>query len=82
MHETTDNEWMRIETERRLLQLDALDQIDDYTLVAEAFAAPGSTSAAPLDLTGHPYLLSARAGAVTASPRSPLLDEPPGTTPR
>ena len=99
MHETTDNEWMRIETERRLLQLDALDQIDDYTRVAEAFAAregrwpaswqdiaaPGSTSAAPLDPTGHPYLLSARAGAVTASPRSPLFplpDEPPGTTPQ
>ena len=99
MHETADNEWMRVETERRLLQLDALDQIDSYTRVAEAFAAregrwpaswqdiaaPGSTSAAPFDPTGHPYLLDLRAGAVTISPQSPLFplpDEPPGTTPR
>ncbi len=99
MHETADNEWMRVETERRLLQLDALDQIDSYTRVAEAFAAregrwpaswqdiaaPGSTSAAPFDPTGHPYLLDRRAGAVTIAPQSPLFplpDEPPGTTPR
>ena len=99
MHETADNDWMRVETERRLLQLDALDQIDSYTLVAEAFAAregrwpaswqdiaaPGSTSAAPLDPTGHPYLMDLRAGAVTISPQSPLFplpDEPPGATPR
>ena len=45
-------------------------------------AAPGSTFAAPLDPTGHPYLLNPRAGAVTVSPRSPLPDEPSGTTPR
>ena len=90
MHDTADNQWMRAETERRLLQLDALDQIDRYTRVVEDFTEsegrwPASwqdigalelTGATPLDPAGYPYLLDSRAEMVTVSSQSPLFPLP------
>ena len=87
---TADNGWMRAESERRLLQLEALDQIDSYVQAIEAFVARhgrlpgawrdvvtrGQASEGPVDPAGYPYSLDPRSGSVSVSPQSPLFPLP------
>lgn len=85
-----DNAWLRAEAERRLLQLDALDEIDAYAAAVDRFARragrppsawaellPGGADG-PLDPAGHPYTLQPGAGVVSVAPASPLFPLPAG----
>ncbi|MBI4264792.1 MAG: hypothetical protein HY657_10480 [Acidobacteria bacterium] len=81
---TAEDEWFRTEARRRLVQLDALDDIDRLRGAAAAFeqryGAPpmawsdlqgaGLLRGTPVDPTGTPYRLDA--GAITVDPGSPL----------
>lgn len=92
---SSDNEWMRREANRRLLQLDALDELDQYARAVERFVVRegrGPTSwhdledrlvgpQASLDPAGYPYILDPRSGAVSLSPQSPLFPLPTGSRP-
>ena len=77
------NRWLRRTAERRLLQLDALDEIDQLQAVVRAFRRPtadatpgGARSAAvllrgvPVDPTGTPYALDPSTGRVSVSAAS------------
>ncbi len=78
--------WLRNEAARRLLQLDALDDLDRYTKEAERFETRegrwpaswreliqrGPLDLPPLDPLGHTYLLESSARTITLSPQSPL----------
>lgn len=88
--ESADNDWIRNEAERRLAQLDALDQIELYERVIEVYrdrtgrlpeiwedlVAAGALTGLPIDPAGHQYLLLQRTGRVTVSPQSPLFPLP------
>ena len=63
---TAEDEWLRNEARRRLLQLDAMDQIDQLRALQRA----GRLRGTPIDPTGVPYRLES--GRVTLDPRSPL----------
>ena len=90
MLETADNAWMRAEGQRRLLQLEALDQIDSYERAVQAFVArqgrlpgawrdvvaSGQSSERPVDPSNFPHRLDSRSGKVSVSPRSPLFPLP------
>ncbi len=88
VYETADNTWLRAEAERRLLQLDALDEIDAYSEAVDRFARsagrPPSAwaevlageTAGPLDPAGHPYSLQRGSGVVSMAPESPLFPLP------
>lgn len=97
IYESADNDWLRGEARRRLVQLDALDQIDHLLALvgqhaASAGAVPtswapliakGALRSEPLDPTGTPYVLL-EGGKVTVardSPLFPLPTEPPATPP-
>ena len=87
---TADSTWLRAEADRRLLQLDALDEIDAYTDAVDRFAQragrPPSAwaevlagaTAGPLDPAGHPYTLQHGSGVVAVAPQSPLFPLPAG----
>ena len=78
--------WLRNEAARRLLQLDALDDLDRYTKEAERFETRegrwpvswreliqrGPLDLPPLDPLGHMYVLESSARTITLSPQSPL----------
>jgi hypothetical protein len=71
---TAEDEWFRNEARRRLLQLDAMDQIDALNQVLQR---GGQLRGLPPDPTGVPYRL--RNGVVTLDPSSglnPLPTEP------
>lgn len=88
--ESADNDWIRNESERRLAQLDGLDQIELYEQMTAAYrdrtgrlpkswqelVAAGALTGIPLDPVGHQYLLLQRTGEVTVSPQSPLFPLP------
>lgn len=88
--QTADNEWLRNEAMRRLIQLDALDQIDQLQAIVAAFVRqsgrqPASWSelvqgglllSAPLDPTGTGYMLDPQTGAVTVARDSKLYPLP------
>ena len=90
IHETTDNDWLRQNAETRLLQLDALDQIDQLGAVVRRFEGrigrrPASwdeivaarlLAGAPADPTGTPYLLDGQSGTVSLSESSKLYPLP------
>lgn len=90
IRQSSDNAWMRREAERRLHQLDAMDQIDQYTQIVRRFAqregrwprswrdlAEGqSWSEVPLDPAGVPYVLDPGSGAIVVSSESPLFPLP------
>jgi hypothetical protein len=90
IHETTDNEWLRSNAELRLLQLDALDQIDQLESAVRAFEGrlgryPASwdelvvarlLSAVPADPTGVDYVLRPEGGTVSVSTESSLYPLP------
>lgn len=84
-----EQEWLRRNAQRSLLQLDALDAIDHLmALVAAAPRAPdqphtwnalirrGMIHGVPRDPTGHPFDLDPETGAVTVSAESPLHPMP------
>lgn len=85
-------EWIRNEGQRRLLQLDAMDQIDQLQAAADAFERQlgrpvadwddlrrtGSLRGAPQDPTGAPYRIeSGRVTLDSASRLYPLPVQPP-----
>jgi len=90
--ESADNDWLRTQAQHRLLQLDALDQIDALQRIVDSYRQrtgnvpvswsdlqrAGLTRGVPLDPTGKQYVLDA--GAVRLdrlSSLSPLPTEPP-----
>lgn len=85
---TAEDEWFRNEAQRRLQQLDAMDQLDRLAAAIAVFqqrtnAVPdswmdlqraGYLPGTPVDPTGAPYRLEA--GVVTVDSRSPLYPLP------
>lgn len=91
LYETANHEWLRNNAELRLVQIDALDQIDALAEVVARYRSmagqePGSWSAlvgagllpgVPLDPTGTPYVLDrAQPGGVTIARESRLYPLP------
>ncbi len=82
IRQSTDNEWVRHEAERRLMQLDALGQIDALQQQVEDFIArngrlPTRWNTPPRDPSGTPYELeNGRVRLSRASPLFPLPTEP------
>jgi len=90
LRDSAEQDWLRHVAERRLVQLDALDQIDrleaaihayDRTvgpgrLTWERLVRVGVVPGVPLDPTGVPYDLDPIRGTVTVSPRSELFPMP------
>jgi hypothetical protein len=87
IRQSADNDWLRREAERRLVQLQALDEIDELQRRADAYGArTGETpdwaglvrvrllDGVPLDPTGVPYEIVA--GRVRLARRSPLYPPP------
>jgi len=89
-YETADNDWMKQNAERRLLQLDALDQIDKLQVIVREYqrrrgelprswsdvVVAGLLPAEPLDPLGIAYLLDADTGTIRVSPSSNLSPLP------
>ncbi|MEW5984458.1 MAG: hypothetical protein AB1806_19075 [Acidobacteriota bacterium] len=91
LYETADHEWLKNNAELRLVQMDALDQIDALAAVLVRYSnatgrPPGSwrevivaglLPGVPVDPTGVPYVLDAsRPGGVTVSRESRLFPLP------
>jgi len=85
----SDQEWMRRNAERRILQLDALDTADQLEAFVKRYPAPvgepltwqGLMRRTPLrqiptDATGTPFELDPASGRVTVSRTSPLQPMP------
>ncbi|MPZ20102.1 MAG: hypothetical protein GEV06_19625 [Luteitalea sp.] len=86
----TRPEWMRRQAERRLDQLDALDEIDRLQGIVDearrsglqppyswdALRLAGRLQAPPRDPGGTPYIIEPTTGRVTLSPVSPLAPLP------
>jgi hypothetical protein len=92
---TTEGEWMRETARKRLLQLDALDQIDYLRKIRDEFhrrkghgpeswediIAAGLLRGVPIDPAGIPYTLNFATGEITVSGYSPLYPLPLETIP-
>lgn len=91
IHESAEIEWLLRDSERRLQQLDALDQVDQLQAIANGYAErsggpptgwlplvrAGLLRGIPADPTGTPYeLREGRVRLSTTSPLNPLPDEP------
>ena len=90
LYENADSEWIRTSAERRLLQLDVMDAIDQLNAIAERYAAREGHVAQswqalvqgerlrgiPLDPAGVPYVINPVTGHVGLSPDSPLAPLP------
>lgn len=87
--QTPDNEFLRRDAQRRLLQLDALDQIDLLSTIVARARLAGATAPwswpllyqyglmqVPIDPTGAPYALDMTTGRVDVSRQSPLWPLP------
>jgi tetratricopeptide (TPR) repeat protein len=87
--QTPDNDFLRRDAQRRLLQLDALDQIDQLAAIVEQARRAGATAPwswpllyqfglmqVPIDPTGAPYVLDMTTGRVDVSRQSPLWPLP------
>lgn len=91
IRQSSENDWLRLDAERRLLQLQALDQIDQLQAEIDKYARRAGAPATnwstlvrarvfpgmPVDPTGTPYALDG--GRVTVDPSSrlwPLPQEP------
>jgi hypothetical protein len=91
IHDTADNDWLRRQAERSLMQIDAMEfiadlqaRVDKWRLRADAAPAQWTgliearvVSGLPIDPAGVPYEIDP-AGKVTVSAGSPLspLPEP------
>jgi tetratricopeptide (TPR) repeat protein len=96
LRKAADNDWLRRDAGRRLLQLDALDHLDQLRELSRGFASrfgrlPSSWSdlvragllqGVPLDPTGEPYEIDPTTGWVSLSQRSPLFPLPAEPKPR
>jgi tetratricopeptide (TPR) repeat protein len=95
LYETSDDKWVKNDAERKLLQLQALDQIDALAALVRHYTqqfgrSPVSwgalvsmrwLSGVPLDPSGTPYELDpAQDGGVGLSKQSPLSPIPPQFT--
>jgi len=90
LRDSAEQAWLRNVAERRLVQLDALDQIDRLEAAVHAYdrtvgpvrltwdllVRAGVFRGVPLDPTGVPYDLDPIRGRVTVSPRSELFPMP------
>ena len=90
IREAADDEWLRGEASRRLMQLDALDEIDRLMTEAERFSADtgrwpegwsalvqaGLLTAPAVDPLGYSYLVDPLTRSVGVSPQSPLFPLP------
>jgi hypothetical protein len=88
--ESSDNEWMRNNANRRLRQLDAMDVLDELNRRVDAFtaregrpprdwrelAADARLRGVPADPTGVPYVLNPETGRVELDPGSQLWPLP------
>lgn len=93
LRDSADNDWLRRDAERRLIQLNALDQIDQLQALVDQMARRQGhaltdwTPLVPLlkgvpgDPSGTPYEIDAngRVHLSQSSPLWPLPDEPPPT---
>jgi hypothetical protein len=89
---TADDDWLKTEAERRLVQLDAMDQIDWLNARIRPFVAAhpnqavtwdvltraGVLPGVPRDPTGVPYLLNEWWGTVAVDQASRLYPLPTG----
>jgi tetratricopeptide (TPR) repeat protein len=99
IHESAaDNDWLKQNAQLRLLQLDALDQIDQLQAVVREYrhrngklpeswrelVAARLLQGQPLDPAGTSYVLDSSTGAVTMSEKSKLFPLPvePAATPQ
>jgi hypothetical protein len=90
IRDSADQDWLRALAERRLVQLQALDQIDQLEalvgrfdrqaepapLTWERLVQAGALPGVPLDPAGTPYELNPWWGLVRVSERSPLYPMP------
>ena len=90
LSQSAENDWLRRDAQRRLIQLDALDQVDQLqALVARARLAgetapwswvqllrAGVLTTIPIDPTGIPYAIDMTSGHVDVSRQSPLWPLP------
>ena len=90
IRDSADQDWLRALAERRLVQLQALDQIDQLEALVRRFDAlappapltwerltqAGALPGVPLDPAGTPYELNPWWGLVRVSERSPLFPMP------
>lgn len=90
LYENADSEWIRSSAEQRLLQLEAMDVIDQLNLVAERYAAREGRVAPswpalvqgerlrgiPIDPAGVPYVINPVTGRVGLAEDSPLWPLP------
>lgn len=90
MLESSGDDWQRREATKRLLQLDALDEIDQLRVVVDRYMTrsglppadwtvlvrEGFLRALPQDPAGTPYFLDSENGFVTVSRDSPLFPLP------
>ena len=90
IYETATDDWLKQNAQLRLLQLDALDQIDQLHAIVREYerrrgrlpeswgevVAAGLLRGQPLDPSGTPYLLDRVTGVATVSERSKLSPLP------
>jgi tetratricopeptide (TPR) repeat protein len=90
IRESAEESWLRQNAERRLRQLDALDQRDRLQALVDRYAAAGGSrpftwarliesgylAAVPLDPEGAPFELGEFSGTVEIAPDSPLQPMP------
>lgn len=88
--QTADSDWLRQTSQLRLMQLDALDQIDEFRRVAAEFVrrtgkqphsweqliGAGLLHIVPVDPTGSPYVLDDANGEISVSGSSKLSPLP------
>jgi tetratricopeptide (TPR) repeat protein len=86
IHDQAEHDWLRNQAETRLLQFDAMDQIDALLRAAADFERrsgmpprswedlmrAGYLRQPPADPAGHVYVIDAERGAITLGPLSPL----------
>jgi hypothetical protein len=98
IRQSADNDWLRNDADRRLMQLRALDEIDELTRAVDGYArrtgqrpatwsalvAAGAVPGMMADPTGTPYELTGdgRVQLSSASPLWPLPEEPQAIEPR
>ncbi|MBI3492711.1 MAG: hypothetical protein HY047_13180 [Acidobacteria bacterium] len=77
IRQSSEIEWLRQDAERRLLQLQALDQIDALQRTVDEYERRGVLPGIPVDPTGTTYALTGgRVTLARASRLWPLPDEP------
>jgi len=90
LYEHADSDWIRSSAERRLLQLDVMDAIDELNTAAARYASREGRAARtwqelikgerlrgiPLDPTGTPFVIDPETGRVGLAPDSPLWPLP------